>query len=62
MIFAQAIPPLFARLVVRRNFSFFGILQDLFVGFQLALLGPVAPLIQLLILYDALLYSLNILF
>ncbi|QVL54739.1 MAG: LTA synthase family protein [Simkaniaceae bacterium] len=57
MIFAQAIPPLFARLIVRRNFSFLGILQDLFVGFQLAFLGPLAPLIQLLILYDALLYK-----
>ena len=32
MIFAQAIPPLFARLVVRRNFSFFGIVVFLFLS------------------------------
>ncbi|MCB1107275.1 MAG: sulfatase-like hydrolase/transferase [Chlamydiia bacterium] len=59
MIFAKLIPTLpvlFARFVVRKNFSLSGILQDLFVGMQLAFLGPIAPLFYILILYDALLY------
>ena len=34
-----------------------GILQDLFVGLQLSFLGPLAPVIQLIILYDAFLYK-----
>ena len=43
--------------MIRRDFSVFGILQDLFVGLQLSFLGPIAPLIQLAILYDALIYK-----
>lgn len=43
--------------MIRKNFSVLGILQDLFVGLQLSFLGPVSPLIHLIILYDAFLYK-----
>jgi len=50
-----AVPSLIARLFIRREKITVGILQDLFVGLQLSFLSIyLTPLIQILILYDAL--------